>query len=230
VRKGAANMVRQAGNGQSDGSGILYLLTNSAMPNMVKIGITTKTTEERMSQLYSTGVPLPFTCEAAIEVPNVTTVETLIQQMFSAQRVNPKREFFYLGVPQAKALFSLLEQLRPAGETVKDVTNDVQEIINKNVDEKDRESVESFRRRRPKMRFEDMNIKVGSRILFVKDATIEATVLDGNKVKFQDEEGESLTSLTQRLLSLSYPVQPSPFWTYEGKALSEIYEETYVSE
>ena len=52
--------------------GIIYLLTNPAMPGIVKIG---KTTQEdvkvRMQQLYQTGVPLPFECVYAATVNNI---------------------------------------------------------------------------------------------------------------------------------------------------------------
>lgn len=44
-------------------NGIVYVLTNPAMPGLTKIGMTTQ--EEigpRLSQLYTTGVPLPFEC------------------------------------------------------------------------------------------------------------------------------------------------------------------------
>ena len=40
--------------------GSVYVLTNPAMPNMVKIGKTTRDVELRLADLYSTGVPLPF--------------------------------------------------------------------------------------------------------------------------------------------------------------------------
>jgi len=40
--------------------GSVYVLTNPAMPNMVKIGKTTRDVELRLVDLYSTGVPLPF--------------------------------------------------------------------------------------------------------------------------------------------------------------------------
>ena len=45
--------------------GSVYVLTNPAMPNMVKIGKTTRDVELRLADLYSTGVPLPFECEYA---------------------------------------------------------------------------------------------------------------------------------------------------------------------
>ena len=46
--------------------GSVYVLTNPAMPNMVKIGKTTRDVELRLADLYSTGVPLPFECEYAL--------------------------------------------------------------------------------------------------------------------------------------------------------------------
>ena len=43
--------------------GIVFVLKNPAFPNLVKIGITTREEVEiRMSELYTTGVPLPFEC------------------------------------------------------------------------------------------------------------------------------------------------------------------------
>ena len=45
--------------------GIVYVLTNPAMPRMVKIGRTGREIGARLSDLYTTGVPLPFECEYA---------------------------------------------------------------------------------------------------------------------------------------------------------------------
>ena len=38
---------------------IVYILTNEAMPGLVKIGCTNGELASRIRQLYSTGVPLP---------------------------------------------------------------------------------------------------------------------------------------------------------------------------
>ena len=51
--------------------GSVYVLTNPAMPNMVKIGKTTRDVELRLADLYSTGVPLPLECEYPEKVKNV---------------------------------------------------------------------------------------------------------------------------------------------------------------
>ena len=48
---------------------IVYVLTNEAMPGLVKIGLTADTVEARLTQLSShTGVPLAFECYFAAEV------------------------------------------------------------------------------------------------------------------------------------------------------------------
>lgn len=83
-------------------SGIVYLLTNPAMPGLVKIGKTTRDDPQlRMGDLYTTGVPLPFDCELAMEVEDETQVETAFHQAFEPNRINPKREFFKIDVVQA---------------------------------------------------------------------------------------------------------------------------------
>ena len=75
--------------------GIVYVLKNPAFPSLVKIGITTRSEVQiRMSELYTTGVPLPFECAYAGKVDNVKKVEAALHQAFSNSRVNPSREFF----------------------------------------------------------------------------------------------------------------------------------------
>jgi hypothetical protein len=59
-----------------DNAGIVYVLTNPAMPGLVKIGKTSQNeVSARISQLYTTGVPLPFDCEYAVKVADMTQTE-----------------------------------------------------------------------------------------------------------------------------------------------------------
>ena len=47
-------------------TGIVYVLTNPAMPGIVKIGKTSRgSIDARLNELYSTGVPVPFECAFA---------------------------------------------------------------------------------------------------------------------------------------------------------------------
>ena len=67
--------------------GSVYVLTNPAMPNMVKIGKTTRNVELRLEDLYSTGIPLPFGCEYAAKVKDVDKTEKAFHTAFSPNRV-----------------------------------------------------------------------------------------------------------------------------------------------
>ena len=55
---------------------IVYVLTNPAMPSLVKIGQTSSMdAKNRLVQLYTTGVPFPFKLEFACKVSNSIEVE-----------------------------------------------------------------------------------------------------------------------------------------------------------
>ena len=73
---------------------IVYVLTNPAMPSLVKIGQTSSMdVKNRLVQLYTTGVPFPFKLEFACKVSNSVEVEKALHQAFAPYRVNPSREF-----------------------------------------------------------------------------------------------------------------------------------------
>ena len=75
---------------------IVYVLTNPAMPGPVKIGMTDRDdVRPRMSDLYTTGVPLPFECVAAREIEDraAPDIEAALHTAFGPNRVNASREF-----------------------------------------------------------------------------------------------------------------------------------------
>ena len=81
------------------------------MPGMVKIGMTDREdVQRRMSELYSTGVPLPFECIMALQVEGreASEIETALHTAFDPYRVNPSREFFKIDSEQAEALLRVL--------------------------------------------------------------------------------------------------------------------------
>jgi len=93
----AANGTKQH-HSQSDNSlsgyGIVYILVNSSMAGMVKIGKTSRSVRLRVSELKSTGVPTPFECFSAAYVEDMDLVEDHLHSLFSDVRVNKGREFF----------------------------------------------------------------------------------------------------------------------------------------
>ena len=73
--------------------GIVYVLTNPGMPGLVKIG-KTKNIEQRLKDLYTTGVPDPFECAYAVKVADMDTVEKAFHAAFDPYRNRKKKEFF----------------------------------------------------------------------------------------------------------------------------------------
>jgi hypothetical protein len=74
--------------------GSVYILTNPAMPGLIKIGKTTRSVEARISELWSTGVPLPFECYDNQYVPDCSALEATMHVLFAEDRVSGSREFF----------------------------------------------------------------------------------------------------------------------------------------
>lgn len=200
-------------------SQIVYVLTNPAMPGLVKIGKTTQLeVEGRMKQLYGTGVPVPFDCAFACQVRDATEVERALHFAFGNARINPNREFFKLEAERVIAVLKLLK--------VDDITSQFERQLGADVDVVDKESATNFKRtHRPRMNFVELGIPIGSELLF-KSGGAFVTILGEKKVSYKGEEC-SLTSATRKVLGFpeDYPLQPSPYWIYEGRTVKDIYDE-----
>jgi hypothetical protein len=80
----------------------VYILTNRAMPGLVKIGSTKLPPEERARQLSTTGVPAPFQVIAKQEFEDELRAERELQALFSEQRVHSRREFYEITIEKAQ--------------------------------------------------------------------------------------------------------------------------------
>ena len=202
---------------ESQSGGIVYVLTNPAMPGIVKVGKTARENiETRLNELYSTGVPVPFECEYAARVEDETDVEKAFHIAFSPYRINPKREFFQIEAEQAVALLKVM--------AIEDVTPSLQAEAEK-VDADAREGARRLKTRRPNLNFVEMGIPIGSELLFHQDGkTVE--VVSEKKVQYDGKEF-SLTAISTELAGLGRRVSPGPLWYYKGKTINQIYDETY---
>lgn len=89
--------------------GIIYVLSNPCMPGIVKIGQTSRNNiRNRLSELFSTGVPLPFKCELAFEVEDEAAVERALHDVLDRLRVNRNREFFKVEPDNLRSILELL--------------------------------------------------------------------------------------------------------------------------
>ena len=197
--------------------GIVYVLTNPAMSGLVKIGKTSRNSVTgRLGELYSTGVPVPFECEFAGRVENVSEVEKAFHMAFGPYRINPNREFFEIEPEQAIALLQLMIS--------EDVTPELQQEAS-GVDAESRDAVKRLKARRPALNYLEMGIPEGSTLEFTQgDHCCE--VISGRRVKYEDED-ISLTALTKRLLGIDRTLHPTRYWMHQGRNLSDIYNETY---
>lgn len=71
------------------------------MPGLIKIGYTKIALNDRLSQLNSTGVPVPFEIGASFMVKNPKKCESEIHHLLKSYRVSNEREFFNLSLKKA---------------------------------------------------------------------------------------------------------------------------------
>ena len=89
--------------------GYVYILTNpSFKEDWVKIGMCSTTVEQRVKQLDSTGVPLPFEIFATMKTSKFKQAEKLIHNFiskFTNLRIRSNREFFNIKPEEALEIF-----------------------------------------------------------------------------------------------------------------------------
>ena len=195
------------------------MLTNPAMPQMVKIGKTRRDdVAQRLRELYSTGVPVPFRCEVARSVDDYQKVEAALHTAFEPYRVNPNREFFEIEIGQAQAILELLggEDVSPSVRAEGDRQIDAQSLdAEKRLD----------RRKRPPLDFTQMDIPIGAELVCTKNDE-RAEVVSAKRVRFRNAE-TSLSQATRVALNVTYTPAPCPHWSFNGRSLSDIYNETF---
>jgi len=191
---------------------IIYVLTNEAMPGLVKIGLTNESVESRVTHLSGhTGVPLPFECYFAAEVDDAAKAENILLQLFSEYRVNPRREFFKLE-PEKVVLALRLGSF-------KEITPGQPDL-----DEDQKEALARVKARRTNLRLEAVDIKPGDILHFSRDESITATVAEGNKVRFEDEIMSLSAAAVKVLHQMGYTTPAASgtwYWMFDGELLDE---------
>lgn len=194
--------------------GIIYVLSNPAMPELVKIG-KTKDINQRLSSLYSTGVPLPFKCVYAKEVEDMDYAEEKLHAGLGSARINEKREFFKIPEDELIHLFDLIDG--------KDVTPDKETFETK----EDKVAFEKASRLGERFNFGLVGIEIGSILTFLKDENITCEVISNKEVKFQNEN-HSLSSagvIAIQMCGYKWDKIAGPrFWKYEGETVYDIRE------
>lgn len=192
---------------------IVYVLTNEAMPSFIKVGTTKRPVLERMKDLYSTGVPVPFECHYAAIVEDEKNVERRIHRAFEKFRVNNNREFFELDPESAADIIRLVE--------IEDVTprSDFIETDDDSI------AIKKLEKRASRFSFKMVGIAKNTVLHFKFDDEITCQVIDNHRVNYLNEEmslsAAALAALKKRGFDWK-SAQGAQYWTHEGQTLVEL--------
>ena len=196
----------------NEATGIIYVFENEFMPDLVKIGRTTQEgVGDRARQLFTSGVPAPFTCVYAAKVENVAKVETSLHRIFEPDRTHPKREWFRTEVDRVIEAISLAN----GEEVTPNVVEEVEGIVKTP--------------KAPRIKLSQLGIEQGATLIYSKNEEIEVTVTGDNYATLDDNDETSMHRLTLQLLKedgfTASSVQWSPYWKHNGQLLIDLYNE-----
>lgn len=133
-----SNLIGEKG---SSTSSCVYILTNSAMPGLVKIGYTDIDPYERAKQLSATNVPTPFKIYGYVTVNKPKEVEKAVHKKLSKFRKSKSREFFKIKPEEA---VKILENVSGKFELKRRL--EAEETSRRKREEKNRKKQEKFER------------------------------------------------------------------------------------
>ena len=200
--------------------GIIYVLVNEAMPGLVKVGkIVTegKTVEDRMKELDTTGVPMPFECFAAWEVADVNAAESALHRAFHDHRLRKRREFFRMSPDKPTGILQAFgtNNVTPADDIV----------LQDEQAQDDKQALDRERRRRQSFNFDVVGIEPGATLQSVFDDNVVCEVQDEKKVVFRGAP----QSLTAAALTVAHEqgrswktINGPAYWKHGGKTLTEL--------
>ncbi|MCQ8242078.1 GIY-YIG nuclease family protein [Rhizosaccharibacter radicis] len=203
--------------------GIIYVLTNDAMPHIIKIGRTSgEGVERRVAELSrATGVPLPFKVAVARAVPDARRLEQALHIAFGPDRINPAREFFAVAPARAIAIIDAF----PGNDLTPQSERAVEQAVEASEPGTLAAAREFERKRRPPLNFVEMGVPIGA-VLIHASTSEEAEVVEPRKVRFRGEV-MSLTRARQVAAGTDYPVAPGRHWSFNGVSISTLYDATY---
>lgn len=195
---------------------IVYVLTNEAMPDYIKIGTTRRNIGQRMRDLYTSAVPVPFECHYAAEVEITKNVEKTLHRAFNKYRVNKNREFFEIEPDAAADIIRMV--------AIKEVTpkDDIIETTD------DKEAIQRLEQRASRFSFKMVAIIPGTILAFKNDDTLTCKVIDNRRVEYNGEttslSSAALSALQQQGFNWK-SAQGAQYWMYEGKSLKDLREQ-----
>lgn len=205
-------------------SGYIYIFTNPSFPDYVKIGFATDV-EKRLKQLNaSSAVPFAFRVYATYAVTSKLTdkslhklIDNLNPDLHTIEEYKGKtrvREFFAMTPEAAYDLLEAIAKISGTEANLKRWKPTKEEV-------EDEKVAKAVSRRRPPFRFSMIGISAGEKVVFVKDKTVIATVVDDKHVEY-DGQTMTLSALAESLFADGISRQGPAYFTHNGEVLSDL--------
>ena len=191
-------------------AGYIYIMTNPALKDMVKIGYAADV-ETRRKRLSTTALPYEYEVYATYETSGNLEdkkLHKMIDNLNPDLRVSSNREFFVMSPQEA---YELLEAIAVISGT-KDKLKKVKVAPAK------KQVV-----RRPPVNFVKCGIPMGAELVYIEDPNLTVKVVSERKVEYNGEI-TSMSAISDRIKG--YPTPGPQFFTYDGEKVSDIAQRT----
>ncbi len=211
--------------------GYIYILTNPAFSQFVKIGYA-KDVKERLRTLNaSSAIPYGFRLYATYAVESELSdkelhaiIDTLNPDLRTKDKNGNKvriREFFEMSPERA---YSILEAMAKIHNTVNCLQKYNESTSEKRETKEIKNTLSQQIEKGEVFSFEKCHIPVGAELHYINDDTIICKVVDSRKVEYNGKI-MYLSGLAKKLLNVTYGVAGPLYFTYLGKNLQEYYEQ-----
>ena len=209
--------------------GVIYILQNPAFKEYVKIGYA-HDIEKRLRQLNrSETIPFAFRVYAIYEVKSALTdmelhklIDNLNPDLRTIETFDGKKrvkEFYAMSPEDAYSILESIAKISGTIDCLKRLTPEGHEIL----DDEIANDVKENACRGP-FRFSEVGIKIGEKIVYIENASIQPVVVDDRHIEWNGQT-TSLSALAQQLKGFTHPVQGTLWFTYNGIKLTDLREQ-----
>lgn len=213
-----------------ENKGVIYILTNPAFPEYVKIGYADDL-EKRLKGLNNSSVPMHFRVYAVYEVTERLTdtkVHMIIDSLNPDLRVidkfdgkESKREFYVMSAEDAYMLFDCIAKISGTSNRLKRMKPNGREIL----EEEEARAIDENAHRGPLKLIEDCKIPKGDYVEFIQNPDIKAKVKDDRTLEY-DGMAMSITALADKIYADKGEVRPNSaattMFSYNGERLTDL--------
>ena len=176
--------------------GYIYIMTNPALHDMVKIGYATNV-EQRRKQLSTTALPYDYEVYATYETPGHLEdkkLHKMIDNLNPDLRVSKNKEFYVMTPEDA---YELLESIA--------VISGSQDKLKRVVEKENKQVL-----KKPPINFFKCGLKVGDELVFIENPEVVVTIQSEHKVLYKDQI-TSLSAIVQSIKNMTTAAGPSYF-------------------